>query len=205
MGIEITEQQRGRTVRRHPTNGQARLELDRSLEPRTGGLYYWGVIIALVLWFAGMLLVASAQAEEVYVLGGHVQGTTAFGSDEAEPSSPVLVAGWASDRLGVWGDVRLEVEAQGMRHWQGVAVGLRWDLWDGWHVGAGTGVGALHADLDWQADGLNFLLQGEVGRRFWCRRACWRVDVRLHHISNARLRQPNTGTNGVLVLIGRSW
>ena len=154
------------------------------------------VYIAGILVF---LLAYNVQAGERYALAGYVAGQDLLGSDEAKPSSPALVVGTASDQL--WGRARMEVEAQVTRHWQGLAVGLRLDVLDRWHLMAGTGAGVLDADLDWQSDGLNFLLQGGVG--FHVRD--WRVDLRLHHISNARLRSPNRGTNGVLVLVGRRW
>ena len=154
------------------------------------------VYIAGILVF---LLAYNVQAGERYALAGYIAGQEILGSDEAKPSSPALVVGTASDQL--WGRARMEVEAQVTRHWQGLAVGLRLDVLDRWHLMAGTGAGVLDADLDWQSDGLNFLLQGGVGLHI----QDWRVDLRLHHISNARLRSPNRGTNGVLVLVGRRW
>lgn len=150
-------------------------------------------------FIATLMIATAASADEHYLLGGYMEGTTLFGSPESKPSSAAAVLGVTSDDRLLGG--RLEVELQVMDEWIGTGVGVRWDLGRGWHAGLGTGGGVLNADLDWQSDGLNFLLQGGIGRSW----NGWRADLRLHHVSNASLRQPNSGTNGVLFLVGRTW
>ena len=167
---------------------------------RRDRLYLVSLLIFAALFLFG-LWTTQAEAGEWHSQSGLVYGTTAFGSEEREPDSLAMVMGYASDPMPVWSGVRLDLELQLMRHWQGVAVGARWDLGPHWLVLASTGAGNLSANLDWQSDGFNFLLQAGVGYRW----GQWRTDVRFHHISNAQLRQPNTGTNGVLFLIGRTW
>lgn len=167
---------------------------------------YTKVIGSLALWLALMFLLLfslEAKGEEAgtwYAMAGSTTGQEWLGSKQAEPSSAVAVLGWDSGRF--WNDrVRLELEGQATNYWIGLATGVRVDLGRGFHAVLGTGAGVLDADLDWQSDGFNFLLQGGVGME-WRR---LRVDVRLHHISNARLRQPNSGTNAVMVLLGGRW
>ena len=145
-------------------------------------------------------LALPVQADEQYTMVGYVRGAEIFQSPEPKPSSPVFVSGVTTDEEVFLGG-KLEIELQLMKHWQGVATGLHWDLGNDWFVIAGSGVGHLNADLDFQDDGFNFILQGGVGRKI----GDWRMDLRIHHISNARLREPNTGTNGVLLLFGRTW
>jgi hypothetical protein len=141
-----------------------------------------------------------AKSEEVYTMFGHVENlVNLIGPTEIEPST---VAGVVTvDSEPVWNSFRVELEGQFMKHWQGLAVGTRFDLGPNLHLLIGSGAGYLDADLDYQRDGFNFLLQGGVG----CRLGDWRADLRFHHISNAQLRQPNSGLNEVLILVGRKW
>lgn len=65
-------------------------------------------------------------------------------------------------------------------------------------IRAGAGAGYLDFDLDEQSDGLNFVLQTGFGVRI----KFITLEYRYHHISNARLQQPNEGTNAHMALIG---
>lgn len=156
------------------------------------------VAVALVLFGTPR----HAAAGECHLLGGGTAGVAIFGSKEARPSSAALVAGCASDPV-LWRDGRLQIELQATSYWVGIGTGVRWDVGDRWMVYAGTGAGDLHADIEWQADGLvSFLLQAGIGRRIGER---WRADVRWHHVSNGGIREPNPGLNGIMVLFGRRW
>jgi hypothetical protein len=144
--------------------------------------------LSILLFTTAMLFSNAARSEEIYMLSGQVDGPSV--------SSPAAVLGWDSKPL--WHNFRLELEGQVLDYWQGVGVGTRFDLGEHWHLLVGTGAGVLNAGLDRQSDGFNFLLQGGLAYRW----KNWRAEARIHHISNAQLRQPNSGINGALFLIG---
>ena len=74
------------------------------------------------------------------------------------------------------------------------------------YVEAGVGVIFTDLDLDQQDDGLNFTPQAGLGIRYeLSERTEFIVGWRFHHISNAGLRDPNTGLDSSLFLLGMSY
>jgi len=70
----------------------------------------------------------------------------------------------------------------------------------------GAGLVGTDLDLKDQADGFNFSLQGGLGFHFFVQpRLALTAEARLHHISNANLRQPNSGIDDCLFLLGASF
>ena len=70
----------------------------------------------------------------------------------------------------------------------------------------GAGLVDLEFDLEHQADGISFTPQGGVGLHYRVsRRTAITGEWRLHHISNADLRQDNDGINDSLFLVGISY
>jgi len=73
-------------------------------------------------------------------------------------------------------------------------------------IEAGGGIVGTDLDLKGQSDGFNFSLQGGLGLHFFLSpRLALTAEARLHHISNAGLRQPNDGINDILFLAGASF
>jgi len=71
---------------------------------------------------------------------------------------------------------------------------------------AGAGLLGTDFDLKGQSDGFNFSVQGGLGLHFFLLpRLAVTAEARLHHISNAGLRQPNNGINDCLFLLGASF
>ncbi len=71
------------------------------------------------------------------------------------------------------------------------------------YVEAGVGVVFVDFDLDKQADGLNFASQAGLGVRYvLSERSELILGWRFNHISNAGLRDPNTGLDSSLFLLG---
>jgi hypothetical protein len=71
---------------------------------------------------------------------------------------------------------------------------------------AGAGIVGTDLDLKEQADGFNFSLQPGLGFHFFVLpHVAVTAEARLHHISNAGLRQPNSGINDCLFLLGGSF
>lgn len=67
----------------------------------------------------------------------------------------------------------------------------------------GAGVIALHADLERQADGLNFILQSGLGLHFFVSQSTALTgEWRFHHISNAGIHNRNAGINSSLFMLG---
>ena len=73
-------------------------------------------------------------------------------------------------------------------------------------VEIGAGLLGTDLDLNEQSDGFNFSIQGGLGFHYFLKPR-WAVTAewRLHHISNAGLRQPNSGINSSLFLLGTSF
>jgi opacity protein-like surface antigen len=71
---------------------------------------------------------------------------------------------------------------------------------------AGAGILGTDLDLHGQSDGFNFSVQGGLGFYYFLQPR-WAVTAewRLYHISNAGLRQPNSGINSSLFLLGTSF
>jgi lipid A 3-O-deacylase len=68
---------------------------------------------------------------------------------------------------------------------------------------AGAGVIALDADLERQADGLNFILQSGLGLHFFISQSTALTgEWRFHHISNAGIHNRNAGINSSLFMLG---
>lgn len=62
-------------------------------------------------------------------------------------------------------------------------------------IEAGAGILGTDLDLRGQSDGFNFTVQGGAGLHFFVLpRVAVTAEARLHHISNAGLRVPNSGT-----------
>ena len=73
-------------------------------------------------------------------------------------------------------------------------------------IEAGAGLLGTDFDLKGQSDGFNFSVQGGLGLHFFVLpRVAVTAEARLHHISNAGLRQPNNGINDCLFLLGASF
>jgi hypothetical protein len=73
-------------------------------------------------------------------------------------------------------------------------------------IEGGAGVLGTDLDLKEQADGFNFSLQAGLGFHFFVLpRVAITAESRFHHISNAGLRNPNSGINDCLFLIGTSF
>lgn len=73
-------------------------------------------------------------------------------------------------------------------------------------VEAGAGIVGTDLDLKGQSDGFNFSLQPGLGFHFFILpRVAVTAEARFHHISNAGLRQPNSGINDCLFLLGGSF
>jgi len=73
-------------------------------------------------------------------------------------------------------------------------------------IEGGAGVLGTDLDLKEQADGFNFSLQAGLGfHLFVLPRVAITAESRFHHISNAGLRNPNSGINDCLFLIGTSF
>ena len=73
-------------------------------------------------------------------------------------------------------------------------------------IEAGAGVVGTDFDLKGQSDGFNFSLQGGLGFHFFVLpQVALTAESRFHHISNAGLRQPNSGINDCVFLIGTSF
>ncbi len=73
-------------------------------------------------------------------------------------------------------------------------------------IEAGGGIVGTDLDLSGQSDGFNFSLQGGLGFHiFVSPQVALTAEARLHHISNAGLRQPNDGINDCLFLVGASF
>ncbi len=73
-------------------------------------------------------------------------------------------------------------------------------------IEGGAGVVGTDFDLHGQSDGFNFSLQGGLGfHAFLMPRMALTAEARLHHISNAGLRTPNSGINDCLFLAGASF
>lgn len=70
----------------------------------------------------------------------------------------------------------------------------------------GAGLVGTDLDLKEQSDGFNFSVQGGLGCYYfvWPRLAVT-AEWRFHHISNADLRNPNSGINSSLFLVGTSF
>ncbi len=89
----------------------------------------------------------------------------------------------------------------------GVTGGLRYRLraretWSPYVI-ALIGFGGIDYGLESQADGFQFWLQGGFGVRRALEGAhALTADVRLYHISNAQLRQPNDGIDVVAFTLG---
>jgi hypothetical protein len=70
----------------------------------------------------------------------------------------------------------------------------------------GAGVAGLELDLEDQADGLAFALQGGLGLHYWLsRQLALTAEWRLHHLSNADIHHDNTGINDSRLMVGLSW
>ncbi|HEV8340820.1 MAG TPA: acyloxyacyl hydrolase [Candidatus Binatia bacterium] len=70
-------------------------------------------------------------------------------------------------------------------------------------VQLGAGLLALEANLKSQSDGLNFTPQGGVGVHYFISdRTSLTGEWRLHHISNARIHENNSGINSSLFMFG---
>ncbi len=68
---------------------------------------------------------------------------------------------------------------------------------------AGVGVTYLEFDLDGQSDGISFNPQGGFGLHYFTSSdSALSLSWRLHHISNAGIRDPNRGINSSMFLIG---
>jgi lipid A 3-O-deacylase len=68
---------------------------------------------------------------------------------------------------------------------------------------AGAGVIALDADLERQADGLNFIVQSGLGLHFFVSQSTALTgEWRFHHISNAGIHNRNAGINSSLFMLG---
>jgi lipid A 3-O-deacylase len=73
-------------------------------------------------------------------------------------------------------------------------------------VELGGGILGTDLDLKEQSDGFNFSVQGGVGAHYFVLpHVAVTAEWRLHHISNAGLRQPNSGINDSLFLLGASF
>ncbi len=89
----------------------------------------------------------------------------------------------------------------------GVSGGVRYRLradrtWSPYLI-ALFGVGAIDYDLESQSDGFQFWLQGGLGlRRALTGDRALTADVRLYHISNAQLREPNDGIDAIAFTLG---
>jgi len=74
-----------------------------------------------------------------------------------------------------------------------------WSPWkpEGWHPFVSGGIGGIYTD--WQVQGqalrLNFNPQVGLGAEIGDR---WLLTLRVHHLSNANLADPNVGVNSVL-------
>ena len=72
-------------------------------------------------------------------------------------------------------------------------------------IEAGGGVSAIDFDLRRQSDGFNFTVQAGIGAHYFLTdRLSLMGQWRYHHISNADIRQPNTGINNSLFILGIS-
>jgi hypothetical protein len=146
------------------------------------------------------------------------------GSDLEDVEYAALVPRWGmglSDRLGdgAWYRGNLELLAEGAFLYAyeptggfawGGTLALRWNFLASERivpfVTLGAGLVDLEFDLAHQADGINFTPQGGVGIHYRAsRRTAFTAEWRLHHISNADLREDNDGINGGLLLIGVSY
>ena len=73
-------------------------------------------------------------------------------------------------------------------------------------VELGGGMLGTDLDLNGQSDGFNFSVQGGVGTHYFVLpHVAITAEWRLYHISNAGLRQPNSGINDSLFLLGASF
>jgi opacity protein-like surface antigen len=73
-------------------------------------------------------------------------------------------------------------------------------------IEGGAGLVGTDLDLKGQSDGFNFSLQGGLGFHFFVQsRLAVTAEARYHHISNANLRNPNSGINDCLFLLGASF
>ena len=73
-------------------------------------------------------------------------------------------------------------------------------------VEVGVGFVFMDFDLDRQHDGFNFTPQLGIGLKYpISRRTAITGQWRFHHISNAGLRDPNTGLDGSLFLLGMTY
>lgn len=92
----------------------------------------------------------------------------------------------------------------------GATLGFRWNFLASPRlvpfVEMAAGIVDLEFDLHSQADGISFTPQAGVGFHYWTsRRTALTGEWRLHHISNADLRDPNDGINDSLFLVGVSF
>jgi len=146
------------------------------------------------------------------------------GSDLVDVEFAALVPRWGmvvSDPLGdgAWyrGSLQLLTEGAFLYAYEpkggfawGATLALRWNFLASERivpfVTLGAGLVDLEFDLEHQADGINFTPQGGVGLHVRAsRRTSLTAEWRLHHISNADLRQDNDGINDGLFLIGASY
>jgi|SRR5271157_1034773 len=73
-------------------------------------------------------------------------------------------------------------------------------------VELGAGIVGTDLDLKEQSDGFNFSVQGGVGAHYFVLpHVAVTAEWRFHHISNAGLRNPNSGINDSLFLLGASF
>jgi hypothetical protein len=178
---------------------------------------------------------AVAEPDDRFARGAHEwslaagQGTGfelfgSAGSDLVDVEFAALVPRWGrvlSEPLGAgaWYHGSLQLLAEGAFLYAyepkggfawGGTLALRWNFLASERlvpfVTLGAGLVDLEFDLDHQADGINFTPQGGVGLHVRAsRRTALTAEWRLHHISNADLREDNDGINDGLFLIGVSY
>jgi hypothetical protein len=71
------------------------------------------------------------------------------------------------------------------------------------YVSIGTGFGWTDLEINELTRRFNFLVQGSLGlRRALSSGEAWSFEARISHISNGGTREPNTGHNAVVFLVG---
>jgi len=160
---------------------------------------------------AGFLMLPTVGwTDELSLTGGAGWGVGMFNGTGKDVQQEVIVAGYSrslSNRLELLAEVQALINHRPHSgQYLGGALNFKYNFGSPNqtirpYLLAGGGAGHLDADLE-QSDGFNFLLQAAIGVTI---KQVLRVEVRYHHISNAKTRAPNPGLNSIMILVGPRW